>query len=111
MDNRLHKASSFQRAGLCASPAPRVLFSVGTVGVLVKKNPIVLLMCIELMMNSANLLLIAYARQLRDMTGQVFVFFVLVVAAAEVAVGLSIIVAIFRTRRTIDADELSLMKW
>jgi NADH-quinone oxidoreductase subunit K len=88
-----------------------VLFSIGAVGVLIKKNPIVLLMCIEVMMNSANLLLIAYARQLRDMTGQVFVFFVLVVAAAEVAVGLSIIVAIFRTRRTIDADELSLMKW
>ncbi|BCW99878.1 MAG: NADH-quinone oxidoreductase subunit K 1 [Armatimonadota bacterium] len=87
-----------------------VLFSIGAVGFLIRKDPIIMFMCIELMLNAGNLLFIAAARYLGTMDGQVFVFFVMAVAAAEVAVGLAIIVAIFRTKSTIDVDEMSGMR-
>jgi len=88
-----------------------LLFTTGVVGVLVRRNPIVMFMSIELMLNSANLVFVAFARQFRSLDGQVIVFIVMAVAAAEVAVGLAIIVAVFRTRATIDVDEMNLMKW
>jgi len=87
-----------------------LLFTTGVIGFLVRRNPIVMFMSIELMLNSANLAFIAFANHFRSLDGQVFVFIVMAVAAAEVAVGLAIIVAIFRTRSTIDVDELNTMK-
>lgn len=87
-----------------------ILFTIGAVGVLVRRNAIIIFMCIEMMLNSANLLFVAFARQLGDIDGQVLVFFVIVVAAAEVAVGLALIVTIFRTKRSINIDEINLMK-
>jgi len=87
-----------------------ILFSIGVVGFLLRRNTIVIFMSIELMLNAANLAFIAYARALQDMSGQVFVFFVIAVAAAEVAVGLALIVAIFKTKHSIDVDELSALK-
>ena len=83
-----------------------LLFTVGIVGVMIRRNTIMLFMCIELMLNAANLAFIAFARSFGQMDGQVFVFFVIAVAAAEVAVGLSLIVAIFRTRGSIEVDDL-----
>jgi NADH-quinone oxidoreductase subunit K len=88
-----------------------VLFTIGAAGVLVRRNPIVMFMCIELMLNAANLAFITFSRYLDSLTGQMFVFFIMTVAAAEVAVGLGIIVAVFRTRRTINVDEIDLMRW
>ncbi|MBV9865073.1 MAG: NADH-quinone oxidoreductase subunit NuoK [Abitibacteriaceae bacterium] len=87
-----------------------ILFTVGVVGVLVRRNAIIIFMCIELMLNAANLAFVAAAHSLGKMNGQVFVFFVMTVAAAEVAVGLAIIVTLFRNRETIDVDEVNLMK-
>jgi NADH-quinone oxidoreductase subunit K len=87
-----------------------ILFIIGTVGVLTRRNPLVIFMCIEMMLNAANLTLVAYANHLRNMEGQIFVFFVMTVAAAEVVVGLAIIVAIFRLRETINIDLLDSMK-
>jgi NADH-quinone oxidoreductase subunit K len=87
-----------------------ILFIIGTVGVLIRRNPLVIFMCIEMMLNAANLTLVAYANHLRNMEGQIFVFFVMTVAAAEVVVGLAIIVAIFRLRETINIDLLDSMK-
>lgn len=87
-----------------------LLFTIGAVGVLVRRNAIIIFMCIEMMLNSANLLFVAFARQLGDIDGQVLVFFVIVVAAAEVAVGLALIVTIFRTKHSINIDEINLMK-
>ncbi len=87
-----------------------VLFSIGALGVLVRRNAIIIFMSIELMLNSANLAFVAFARHLNDLDGQIFVFFVITVAAAEVAVGLALIVAIFRTKRSINIDELHLLK-
>ncbi|MFM7225574.1 MAG: NADH-quinone oxidoreductase subunit NuoK [Actinomycetota bacterium] len=84
-----------------------LLFTVGAVGLLVRRNTIVMFMCIELMLNAANLTFVAYAKSLDDISGQVTVFFTLVVAAAEVAVGLAIIVAIFRRRQDVTADDVS----
>ena len=83
------------------------LFLVGTLGLLVRRNALVMFMCIELMLNAVNLTLISAGRALNDINGQVAVFFILVVAAAEVVVGLAIIVAIFRRRCTASVDELS----
>lgn len=83
-----------------------VLFALGMVGVLVRRNAILVFMSVELMLNSANLAFVAFARAFQDLGGQVFVFFVMTVAAAEVAVGLALIVAIFRTKHSIDIDEL-----
>ena len=88
-----------------------LLFLIGVVGVLIRRQIIVILMCLELMLNSANLAFISFARYLDSMEGQVFVLFVMVVAAAEVAIGLAIAVAIFRQRGTININELSTMKW
>jgi NADH-quinone oxidoreductase subunit K len=87
-----------------------ILFSIGALGVLLRRNAIVVFMSIEMMLNSANLLFVAFARHLGDLDGQVLVFFVITVAAAEVAVGLALIVAIFRTKDSINIDEINLMK-
>lgn len=84
-----------------------ILFALGVLGVLVRRNVIVMFMSVELMLNAANLALIAFARQRADLDGQVFVFFIIGVAAAEVAVGLALIVAIFKTKRSIDVDQIS----
>ena len=81
-----------------------VLFSIGAVGVLVRRNAIVVFMCIELMLNAANLTLITFARHHGDMAGHIYVFLVMAVAAAEVAIGLAIIIALFRQRREIHVD-------
>jgi len=84
-----------------------VLFAIGVVGVLVRRNAIVMFMSVELMLNAANLAFIAFARARLALSGQVFVFFVIAVAAAEVAVGLSLLVSIFRSRQSIDVDRVS----
>jgi NADH-quinone oxidoreductase subunit K len=86
------------------------LFTIGALGVLIRRNAIIIFMSIELMLNSANLAFVAFARQLNDINGQVIVFFVITVAAAEVAVGLALIVAIFRTKHSINIDELHILK-
>ncbi len=83
------------------------LFTVGAAGVLVRRNPLVVFMCIELMLNAGNLALVAYGRVLNSMEGQVFAFMVIVVAAAEVVVGLALITQIFRLGRELDVDDLS----
>jgi NADH-quinone oxidoreductase subunit K len=88
-----------------------IIFSIGIVGVLVRRNAIVIFLSIELMLNAANLAFVAFARQLQSIDGQVIVFFVMTVAAAEAAVGLAIIIAVFRHRQTINADELRLLRW
>lgn len=88
-----------------------VLFTVGVVGVLIKRNALVILMSIELMINSVNLLLAAFSAYLNDPAGQIFVFFIMVVAAAEVAVGLAVIVLIYRTTHSIDINVLNKLKW
>lgn len=88
-----------------------ILFSIGAIGVLVRRNIIIIFMSIELMLNAANLAFVAFARQQQSMDGQVIVFFVMTVAAAEVAVGLAIIIQLFRHRETVQADELTLMRW
>jgi NADH-quinone oxidoreductase subunit K len=87
------------------------MFSVGIVGVLTRRNAIVVFMCVELMLNSANLTLITFSSYLGDTVGQLFVFFVMAVAAAEAAVGLAIIIAIFRNKLTINIDEINILKW
>lgn len=88
-----------------------ILFSIGVAGFLMRRNTIVIFMSIELMLNAANLAFVAFARFLESIDGQIFVFFVMAVAAAEAAVGLAIIMAMFRTRETVNADEMNLMKW
>lgn len=87
-----------------------ILFTMGTLGVLLRRNAIIIFMSIELMLNSANLAFVAFARQFGNLDGQIFVFFVMTVAAAEVAVGLALIVAIFRSKKSINIDEMNLMK-
>ncbi len=87
-----------------------LLFTIGAVGVLVRRNVLVMFMCVELMLNAVNLTFVTFARMLNDIGGQVVVFFVLVVAAAEVVVGLAIIVSIFRRRTDATADDVSLLK-
>jgi NADH-quinone oxidoreductase subunit K len=87
-----------------------VLFTIGSLGVLLRRNAIILFMSVEMMLNSANLAFVAFARHLGDLDGQVLVFFVITVAAAEVAVGLALIVAIFRTKQSINIDDLNLLK-
>jgi NADH-quinone oxidoreductase subunit K len=86
------------------------LFTLGALGVLLRRNAIIIFMSIELMLNAANLTFVAFARHLNDLNGQVIVFFVITVAAAEVAVGLALIVAIFRTKHSINIDELHMLK-
>jgi NADH-quinone oxidoreductase subunit K len=87
-----------------------ILFTTGIVGVLVRRNAIVIFMSVELMLNAANLAFVAFARELHSLDGQVFVFFVMAVAAAEVAVGLAIIVNLFRLRESVFVDEINLLK-
>jgi NADH-quinone oxidoreductase subunit K len=88
-----------------------VLFSIGVVGVVIRRNPLVIFMSIELMLNAANLALVAFGQRVGNLDGQAIVFFVMAVAAAEVAVGLAIIVTIFRVRRRLSVDDLSVMRW
>jgi len=88
-----------------------LLFSLGMVGVMFRRNLIVILMSLELMLNAVNLSFVAFSRYLGSIEGQVFVLFVMVVAAAEVAVGLAIAVAVFRGRGTININDISLLKW
>ena len=87
-----------------------LMFTLGALGVLIRRNTIVIFMSVELMLNSANLAFITFARSFGEIQGQVFVFFVIAVAAAEVAVGLALIVAIFRSRRSIDIDQISKLR-
>ena len=87
-----------------------LLFMTGAIGVLLRRNALIMLMCLELMLNAVNLSFIAYARMLNDMGGHVFVFLTITVAAAEAAVGLAIILTIYRTKTTVDADYLTLMR-
>ncbi|GIH22405.1 NADH-quinone oxidoreductase subunit K 2 [Acrocarpospora phusangensis] len=88
-----------------------LLFAIGGIGVLVRRNAIVVFMCVELMLNACNLAFVAFARQHGNIEGQVIAFFVMIVAAAEVVVGLAIIVTIFRTRRSASVDDASLLKY
>jgi NADH-quinone oxidoreductase subunit K len=88
-----------------------VLFTIGAVGVLVRRNAIVVFMCVELMLNSVNLTLVTFARTTGTIDGQLIAFFVMVVAAAEVVVGLAIIMSIYRTRRSTSVDDANLLKY
>lgn len=88
-----------------------ILFSIGVVGVIARRNAIVVFMSIELMLNSVNLTLVAFSAYLGHPAGQMFVFFVLTVAAAEAAIGLAIIIALFRNKMTVNIDEINIMKW
>ena len=87
-----------------------LLFTIGTLGVLIRRNPLVIFMSIELMLNAGNLAMVAFTRTFMVLEGQIFVFFVMTVAAAEVAVGLALIVTIFRSRHSIDIDLMSTLK-
>lgn len=87
-----------------------ILFTLGAICVLIRRNAIVIFMGIELMLNAANLAFVAFANQYQVLSGQIFVFFVIAVAAAEVAVGLALIVTIFRTKKSIDVDQLTSLK-
>ena len=87
-----------------------ILFTLGALGVLVRRNAIIIFMSVELMLNAANLVFVAFAHQFQAMNGQIFVFFVMGVAAAEVAVGLALIVAIFHTKHNIDIDQMNSLK-
>jgi NADH-quinone oxidoreductase subunit K len=88
-----------------------LLFSIGTVGVIVKKNIIAIFLCIEIMLNAVNLAFVAFSRYLNQVHGQIFVFFVMVVAAAEAAVGLAITISLYRNRGTLNVDDADIMKW
>jgi len=88
-----------------------VLFTIGTVGVLLRRNAIVVFMCVELMLNAVNLTLVTFARLNGNLDGQIIAFFVMVVAAAEVVVGLAIIITIFRTRQSASVDDANLLKY
>ena len=88
-----------------------ILFTIGTVGVLTRRNAIVVFMSIEMMLNSVNLTLVAFASFMGDTAGQIFVFFVMAVAAAEAAVGLAIILALFRIKKTVYLDKVDILKW
>jgi NADH-quinone oxidoreductase subunit K len=88
-----------------------ILFAIGAWGVLRNRNAIIIFMCIELMLNAVNISLMAFSSYLHDYSGQVFIFIVMAVAAAEVAVGLAIIVSIFRAKESINVDDVNVMKW
>lgn len=88
-----------------------ILFTIGVIGVLTRRNAIIIFMCIELMLNSVNLTLISFSAFLGDVTGQVIVIFVIAIAAAEAAVGLAIIIALFRNKQTLNIDEINILKW
>ncbi|MBS1514362.1 MAG: NADH-quinone oxidoreductase subunit NuoK [Bacteroidetes bacterium] len=88
-----------------------ILFSLGVIGVLIRRNAIIIFMCIELMLNAVNLSLVGFSSFLGNVNGQIFVFIVLTVAAAEAAIGLAIIIALFRNKDTINIDEINILKW
>jgi len=88
-----------------------LMFSAGVYGVLARRNAVMVLMAIELMLNAVNVNLVAFAASLQQMTGQVFALFVIAVAAAEVGIGLAIVILLFRTRESINVDEVNLLKW
>jgi NADH:ubiquinone oxidoreductase subunit K len=88
-----------------------ILFSTGVYGVLARRNAVLVLMSIELMLNAVNINLVAFSQRLQDITGQVFALFVITVAAAEVGIGLAIVILIYRNRETINVDEVNLLKW
>ena len=87
-----------------------VLFTIGVLGVLIRRNALIIFMSVELMLNSANLVMVAFSSVLQSFSGQIFVFFVIAVAAAEVAVGLALIVEIFKSKRSIDVDQMNTLK-
>ncbi len=87
-----------------------ILFVIGSLGVLIRRNPLIIFMSIELMLNAANLAVVAFSSVIKSFSGQIFVFFVIAVAAAEVAVGLALIVEIFKTKKNINIDELNSLK-
>jgi len=88
-----------------------IIFSIGAVGVLINRNALVIFMSIELMLNAVNLAFVTFSRQQNSMDGQIFVFFIMTVAAAEAVVGLAIIIALFRNKTTINVDDINIMKW
>ena len=88
-----------------------LLFIIGVIGVLIRRNAIIVFMCIELMLNSVNLVFVAFSSFLGNLNGQIFVFFIMTVAAAEAAIGLAIIIALFRNKETINLDEINILKW
>ncbi|MCU0373369.1 MAG: NADH-quinone oxidoreductase subunit NuoK [Ignavibacteria bacterium] len=88
-----------------------LLFSIGVIGVLVRRNAIIIFMCIELMLNAINLSLVAFSTFLGSDNGQIFVFFVMSLAAAEAAVGLSIVISLFRNKETLDIEKINILKW
>jgi NADH-quinone oxidoreductase subunit K len=88
-----------------------IMFSIGTIGVLTRRNAIVIFMCVEMMLNAVNLTFIAFSRYLGNIDGQVFVFFIMTVAAAEAAVGLALMIAFYKNRESIDVEDINLMKW
>lgn len=88
-----------------------ILFLIGTAGVLMRRNAIIILMCIELMLNAVNVTFVGFSRHLGDLTGQVFAIFVIAVAACEAAVGLAILIALNRDRSTLNVDDVNLLKW
>ncbi len=88
-----------------------VLFSIGVAGVLIRRNAIIIFMCIELMLNAINLSLVGFSSFLGNVNGQIFVFIVMTVAAAEAAIGLAIIIALFRNKDTVNIDEINILKW
>ena len=87
-----------------------IIFSIGTIGVLTRRNAIVIFMCVEMMLNAVNLTLIAFSKYLGNIDGQVFVFFIMTVAAAEAAVGLALMIAFYKNRESIDVEDINLMK-
>lgn len=88
-----------------------LLFTIGVTGVLVRRNAIIIFMCIELMLNAINLSLVAFSSYLGNVNGQIFVFIVMTVAAAEAAVGLAIVIALFRNKETVNINEINILKW
>lgn len=88
-----------------------ILFAIGTIGVLTRRNAIVIFMCVELMLNAVNLTFIAFSKYLGNLDGQIFVFFVMTVAAAEAAVGLALMIAFYKNRESIDVEDMNMMKW
>jgi NADH-quinone oxidoreductase subunit K len=88
-----------------------ILFAIGVLGVLYRRNAIIIFMCIELMLNAVNLMMVAFSQQMNDAAGQVFVFFIMAVAAAEVAVGLAILITMYRQTKSTDVNVLNRLKW
>jgi len=88
-----------------------ILFTIGVIGVLIRRNAIIVFMCIELMLNSVNLVFITFSSYLGNQNGQAFVFFIIAVAAAEAAVGLAIIIALYRNKQTVNLDDINILKW